>query len=170
MRRLWIEKWGFTLIEMLVAIVILGILASISVKVVDAKRHAYLAAMKSDLRNLATAEEAFYYDNSMYTSIIGEGMGVGMGCESSGGKAMGACPGVDWWATAGVVPELYGDAMGFSGRMTHSRIPDRCALFRGLPTIVYAPATEEGVLVCDGAGGGGGGGMGMGMGMGMGGM
>ena len=48
--------------------------------------------------------------------------------------------------------------------MTHVKIPDRCALFRGLPTIVHAPATEDGMLVCDGAGGVGGTGMGMGMG------
>ena len=164
MRRLWIGKRGFTLIEMLVTVVILGILSSISVKVVSAKRNAYIAAMKSDLRNLAVAQEAFYYDNAKYTSLIGDGMGLG--CPRSEEKAFPVCPGVDWRPSPGVNPQLFGDETGFSGVMTHDKIPDRCSIFRGLPTIVYPPATEDGMLVCDGAGGSGGGGMGMGMGMG----
>ena len=167
MRRLWIGKRGFTLIEMLVTVVILGILASISVKVVSAKRNAYIAAMKSDLRNLATAQEAYFYDHFRYASTWGNGMG--MGCAASGGKAVPTCPGVDWRPSPGVKPQLFGDETGFSGVMTHDQIPDRCAIFRGLPVIVYPPAVEDGMLVCDGAAGGGGGG-GMGMGMGMGGM
>ncbi len=151
---------GFTLIEMLVTVVVLGILASISMKLVSVKRNAFLAAMKSDIRNLAVAEETFFALNLTYTSLVGDGMG--MGCEASGGKALGACPGVDWWPTTGVVAELYGDGLGFSGRMTHTQIPDRCAMFRGLPPTIFLPATEEGILACVGVLSG--------MGMGMGGM
>ena len=54
-----VARRGFTLIEVLIVVVILGILASIIVKMFDAKRQAYLAEMKSDLRNFITAEEAF---------------------------------------------------------------------------------------------------------------
>ena len=170
MRRLWIwsrgdqtgHLRGFTLIELLVTIVILGILASISIKIVDSKRHAYLATMKSDLRNMATAEESYYSDNLTYTSQIGDGMGLG--CPRSMGIALPACPGVDWGPSPGVIVELFGDGAGFSSRMTHTNSPDRCSLFSGSPGTVFPPAVEDGLLVCDGAGGGSGMGMGMGMG------
>lgn len=144
---------GFTLIEMLVVTVIIGILTSITVKLVGAKKHAYLAEMKSDLRNLVTAEETFFYNNFTYTGTIAAGMGMGMG------MGMGVVmAGLDFDTSPGVVLELFGDGTGFSGRTTHPSIPDRCALFLGSPATIYAPATAEGLIECDG-----GGGMGMGM-------
>src|SRR5437879_8376053 len=60
---------GFTLIELLIVVVIIGLLAVIAIpKFSNTKEKAYIAAMKSDLRNLATAEEAFFYDSSKYTT------------------------------------------------------------------------------------------------------
>ena len=81
------------------------------------------------------------------------GMGMGMGVAA-----------LDFTLSAGVILELNGNVAGFSGRTTHAQIPDQCAIFMGTPPTIYAPATVEGVLACDGGGGGGGGG-GMGMGM-----
>ncbi|HXF95745.1 MAG TPA: prepilin-type N-terminal cleavage/methylation domain-containing protein [Gemmatimonadales bacterium] len=62
---------GFTLIELLIVVVIIGILASIAIpKFVNTKQKSYVAQMKSDLRNLATAEEAFFYDSAYYTTDL----------------------------------------------------------------------------------------------------
>src|SRR5437667_11689252 len=60
---------GFTLIELLIVVVIIGLLATIAIpKFSNTKEKAYVASMKSDLRNLATAEEAFFYDSTKYTT------------------------------------------------------------------------------------------------------
>jgi type IV pilus assembly protein PilA len=58
---------GFTLIELLIVVVIIGILAAIAIpKFANTKTKAYQTAMKSDLRNLVTAEEAFFSDSGKY--------------------------------------------------------------------------------------------------------
>ncbi len=59
------NKKGFTLIELLIVVVIIGILAAIAIpKFANTKDKAYVAAMKSDLRNIATYEEQYAADNS----------------------------------------------------------------------------------------------------------
>ena len=58
------RREGFTLIELLIVVVIIGILAAIAIpKFASTKDKAYVAAMKSDLRNLATYEEQYAADN-----------------------------------------------------------------------------------------------------------
>ena len=60
---------GFTLIELLVVVVIIGLLASIAIpKFANTKSKAYIAAMRSDLRNLLTAEEGFFFDSTRYVT------------------------------------------------------------------------------------------------------
>jgi prepilin-type N-terminal cleavage/methylation domain-containing protein len=62
-------RQGFTLIELLIVVVIIGILAAIAIpKFANTKSKAYVTAMKSDLRNLVTAEEAFFSDSTYYTT------------------------------------------------------------------------------------------------------
>src|SRR4051812_677251 len=65
------NRKGFTLIELLIVVVIIGILAAIAIpKFANTKEKATLAGMKSDLRNLVTAEEAYFSDNNTYVGAI----------------------------------------------------------------------------------------------------
>src|SRR2546425_10202090 len=63
------NRKGFTLIELLIVVVIIGILAAIAIpKFANTKAKAYIASMKSDLRNLVTAEEAYFADSVKYSA------------------------------------------------------------------------------------------------------
>src|SRR2546428_12553047 len=65
------NRKGFTLIELLIVVVIIGILAAIAIpKFANTKAKAYIASMKSDLRNLVTAEEAYFADSVKYSANV----------------------------------------------------------------------------------------------------
>jgi type IV pilus assembly protein PilA len=54
---------GFTLIELLIVVVIIGILATIAIpKFASSKDKSRLASVRSDLRNLMTSQEAYFFD------------------------------------------------------------------------------------------------------------
>jgi len=62
---------GFTIIELLVVILLIAILTAIAVpQLFGTKQRTYVASMRSDLRNLETAQEAYYVDNITYAGAL----------------------------------------------------------------------------------------------------
>ncbi len=123
------RKRGFTLIELLIVVVIIGILAAIAVpKFAATKGKAYAAAMRSDLRNLASAQESYFYQHASYSADS-----TALRFSTSRGVQVNIVG-----ATAG----------GWAAIATHPRsFPLTCALYSG--TIAApAPATSEGVIAC----------------------
>jgi type II secretion system protein G len=61
---------GFTLIELLIVVVIIGILAAIAIpKFAATKDKARLASVRSDLRNIMTAQEAYWADYTTFATL-----------------------------------------------------------------------------------------------------
>ena len=64
-----LNKKGFTLIELMIVIAIIGILAAIAIPQFAAYRaKSYNSAAQSDLRNVLTVLEAYYADFQKYPS------------------------------------------------------------------------------------------------------
>jgi prepilin-type N-terminal cleavage/methylation domain-containing protein len=62
---------GFTLIELLIVMVIIAILVAVVIpQLFGTKDKAFVAAMRSDLRNLETAQEAYFSDWQAYTPTL----------------------------------------------------------------------------------------------------
>src|SRR5215212_4873486 len=68
---------GFTLIELLVVIIIIGILAAIAIPVfLNQRKKGWDAQAKSDLKNMATAEETYLTDTGSYIALADASTGA----------------------------------------------------------------------------------------------
>lgn len=64
------SRKGFTIIELLIVVVILGLLASIAIpKLAATKDKTKMASVKNDLRNTMTAQEAYFADYSTFGTL-----------------------------------------------------------------------------------------------------
>lgn len=122
---------GFTLIELLIVVVIIGIVAAIAIpKFNNTKGKANAAALRSDLRNLASAQEAYFYEYSAYA-------------DSPSLLKMNSSPGV-------VLTIVSATASGWAAKVTHPQsYPLTCAIFAGNVASPPAPATAEGLVACE---------------------
>jgi type IV pilus assembly protein PilA len=95
------NRKGFTLIELLIVVVIIGILAAIAIpKFATTKDKAKLASIKTDLRNLMTAQEAYFSDNSTYGAVTDLQATPYNFTFSAGNSGTGAAVSSGWTATA----------------------------------------------------------------------
>ena len=132
------NRKGFTLIELLIVVVIIGILAAIAIpKFANTKAKAYIASMKSDLRNLVTAEEAFFADSVKYSGTtsctVPPTAGTVNFCVTTGNVLAG--------------PTVNGG--GWSATITNNNLTNpivTCAIF--INTAAVAPAVSEGAPAC----------------------
>jgi type IV pilus assembly protein PilA len=125
------SQGGFTLIELLIVVVVIGILAAIAIpKFANTKGKAYTSAMITDLRNLTTAQEAFFSDSNRYFNGTVPTTGF-MATPSAGvSLTLQSVSGAGWGATA-----------------SHTSSTKSCAIYFGTGGPL-SPATREGVPMC----------------------
>jgi prepilin-type N-terminal cleavage/methylation domain-containing protein len=120
------NRQGFTLIELLIVVVIVGVLASIAIpKFANTKEKAYITSMKSDLRNLVTAQESYFADSIKYTTNLGTAYRTSTG-------------------VTGPTIALTGD--GWTATVGHTATTKTCAVYSGSTPL--APAAKEGEPRC----------------------
>jgi prepilin-type N-terminal cleavage/methylation domain-containing protein len=123
------HKSGFTIVELLIVVVVIGILTAIAVpKFQQVKGRARAAALRADLRNLVTAQEEYLTTHMVYANNL-----AALGFTGSEG------------VTVTIVQVTAG---GWSATTTHPLShPLVCALYHGTAAPVQ-PATQEGVIHC----------------------
>lgn len=125
-----LNKKGFTLIELLIVVVIIGILAAIAIpKFAATKDKAKLASVKTDVRNLMTAQEAYFSDYATYGTFA---------------QLQGAS---NFSLSAGNTASVTAVASGFTATISNSSITsaiETCTVQVG----AGAASTVDGVIVC----------------------
>lgn len=135
-------RHGFTLVELLIVMVILGILATIAIPAFSrTKQQADRALMQSDLRVLATAEDAYFADSLSY--------GLATSCDYP------VPPGQVFWCvsagnTLGIITIGTGGRAGWTANITNKDTGTSCAIYIGTvtPAAPERPGDQEGVPVC----------------------
>lgn len=131
---------GFTLIELLIVVVIIGILAAVAIpKFATTKDKAFIANMKSDLKNLSSVQESFFSDSNRY----------GKDAEIK------AAP-YNFVASNGATPTiLTSSATGWSAKVVNTAVKSvaGCAIYSGsaadsTSAAAVAPTVQDNVPAC----------------------
>jgi prepilin-type N-terminal cleavage/methylation domain-containing protein len=139
-----LDRKGFTIVELMATVAILGLLASMAIlKTRETRDKALRAGMLVDLRTLVSAQEGFFSANRDYAGGIAGQEVAGTG---GAGKAALAASNKD------VITVKYRGTDGWSATVTNTRLsstPKTCGVFIG--PIAYSPkaaVTKEGVPAC----------------------
>ena len=127
------DRSGFSLIELLITLVLLGILATVMwMRVEGMNQEAYRAAVQADIKSVALAQELYHNAHMEYGAI---------------GDLTAYQP------TEGVTVTLtHVDARGYAITATHAGLGagEVCGYYAGVvPAGAGAPADEAGVSVCN---------------------
>jgi type IV pilus assembly protein PilA len=119
-------RQGFTLVEILIVVVIIGAVAAIAIpKFAAVKTRAYVAAMQSDLRLLVSAQESYFADNDGIYAIDVAKFGT------------------SYQPSPGVSIQIHNvSASGYLGIAVHASTSTTCALQIG------GGSSTEGTPVC----------------------
>ena len=122
------NKQGFTLTELLIVIVILGILAAIAIpKVSNMTYRSYFAAMEADLKNLASQQEIYYASEYSYTAEKSD---------------------LAFISSRDVSISVNADSEGWSATATHVALEpiEGCSIYHGsipTPTLLVPPSAPD---------------------------
>jgi prepilin-type N-terminal cleavage/methylation domain-containing protein len=124
------RRRGFTFAEVLIVMLVIGILVGLAIpRFTNTRGRTHLAALQSDLRNLALAQEAHYFTRGSYGTTL---------------DSLAARP------SDGVTLTIVtADSAGWAATASHPMSSKRtCAVFHGVSASRPAPAVTEGEIAC----------------------
>lgn len=126
------KRSGFTLIELLIVVVVIGILATIAIPKFSAMRQkSFIAAVTSDLKNLASQQEIYLSNEYSYTTVL---TNLEVTLSDAVTVTVNEATGTGWAAT--------GTHSGLAG--------EQCGIYFGSAAASGAsPATAPGTVTCN---------------------
>lgn len=122
------DSRGFSLVELLVAMVVVGILVGLAIpRYNEYKRRFYLTTMVTDLRNLATTEEAYWNLTGTYSTDLQQ---------------------IQFTSTPRVsISMVSADTLGWAAKASYDGDTAICAIYYGNAPVL-SPASIKNVIGC----------------------